>query len=341
MWCIMKLSDRRKKEKLKLDQMMRVLFRLSKRLTVQLINGLFVERFATGDVKAIHYGNAEFILDEYERIVGDLFLKLDTRRGLFHYHVEFQTLNDQSMVIRMFRYGFEKALELAAGREDNGLPLLAFPKQIVIFLEENEAIGEELAFRMRLPDGTETVYTVPVLRYWMLSPRDLQERRLFALLPLQVFGSRKNMRLIAASTRTDDEKRQLFAEEFSRLKATIEETLAVIRDLHRQRLLPTGDMDRILQVLGNILNYLYRHYGEYKQTEEEVSHMIKTFIPEAMKKGREEGKKEGLKEGLKERVKKGQLKVARNLLKLGVDMNTIVEATELTPEEVTRLEEKK
>ncbi len=69
--------------------------------------------------------------------------------------------------------------------------------------------------------------------------------------------------------------------------------------------------------------------------------MIKTFIPEAMKKGREEGKKEGLKEGLKEGVKKGQLKVARNLLKLGVDRNTIVEATELTPEEVTRLEEKK
>ncbi|XID95100.1 hypothetical protein ACF3MZ_11540 [Paenibacillaceae bacterium WGS1546] len=33
----------------------------------------------------------------------------------FHYHVEFQTLNGQSMVIRMFRYGFEKAVELAAG----------------------------------------------------------------------------------------------------------------------------------------------------------------------------------------------------------------------------------
>jgi hypothetical protein len=264
-------------------------------------------------------------LDEYERIVGDLFLKLDTRRGLFQYHVEFQTLNDQSMVIRMFRYGFEKALELAEGSADNGLPLLAFPRQIVIFLEENEAIGEELAFRMRLPDGTETVYTVPVLRYWTLSPRDLQERRLFALLPLQVFGSRKNMRLIAASTRTDDEKRQLFTREFARLKETIGETLDVIRDLHQQRLLPTSDMDRILQVLGNILNYLYRHYGEYKQTEEEVRRMFKTYIPEAMKKGE----------------KKAKIKVARNLLKMGLDVGMIAKATELTPEEVTSLQKKK
>lgn len=321
----MKVTDRRKKEKLKLDQMMRVLFRLSKRLTVQLISGLFGEQFTTEDVKSIHYGNAEFILDEYERIVGDLFLKLDTRRGLFQYHVEFQMLNDQSMVIRMFRYGFEKALELATGSEDNGLPLLAFPRQIVIFLEENEAIGEELAFRMRLPDGTETVYTVPVLRYWTLSPRDLQERRLFALLPLQVFGSRKNMRLIAASTRTDDEKRQLFTREFARLKETIGETLDVIRDLHQQRLLPTGDMDRILQVLGNILNYLYRHYGEYKQTEEEVRRMFKTYIPEAMKKGE----------------KKAKIKVARNLLKMGLDVGMIAKATELTPEEVTSLQKKK
>ncbi len=131
--------------------------------------------------------------------------------------------------------------------------------------------------------------------------------------------------MIAASTRTDDEKRQLFAQEFARLKETIGETLDVIRDLHQQRLLPIGDMDRILQVLGNILNYLYRHYGEYKQTEEEVRRMFKTYIPEAMKKGE----------------KKAKIKVARNLLKMGLDVGMIAKATELTPEEVTSLQKKK
>ncbi len=157
----MKLSNRSAKEKLKLDQMMRVLFRLSKRLTIQLINGLFDEHFSNEEVVSIHYGNSEFVMDKYDSIVGDLFLKLVTARGTFQYHVEFQTLNDQSMAIRMFRYGFEKAVELASGTEDGkgskGTPLLAFPRQIVIFLEENEAVGDELAFRLLLPDGLETI----------------------------------------------------------------------------------------------------------------------------------------------------------------------------------------
>ncbi|MFC5401420.1 Rpn family recombination-promoting nuclease/putative transposase [Cohnella soli] len=340
----MKATDRRKKEKLKLDQMMRVLFRLSKRLTIQLINGLFGENFASSDVEAIHYGNAEFVLDEYERIIGDLFMKLDTLRGPVHYHVEFQTLNDQSMVIRMFRYGFEKALEVSAGEAEDGVPLVIFPKQIVIFLEENEAISDELLFRMRMPDGTETVYTVPVLRHWTLTPRDLQERQLFALLPLKVFSSRKSMRLIATSGLSDDEKRRLFAGEFVRLNETIRETLEIISELHGKRQLWLGDIDKILRVLDSIVNYLYRNYGNNQQTEE-VSRMIKTFIdPEILKKGRKEGRREGLQEGMQKGMQKGlqegKATVAHNLLKLGVDIGTIAEATGLTQEEVANMNER-
>ncbi|XID93438.1 hypothetical protein ACF3MZ_02575 [Paenibacillaceae bacterium WGS1546] len=125
------------------------------------------------------------------------------------------------------------------------------------------------------------------------SPQDLQERRLFALLPLQVFRSRKNMRRIAASRRPDDEKRRL--------------------------------------------KYLYRSYGDDQQTEE-VSRMIKTFIdPEVLKKGREQGQKEGMQQGMQQ----GKTTVARKLLKLGVDIGTIVEATGLTEEELLKLGKKK
>jgi len=65
--------------------------------------------------------------------------------------------------------------------------------------------------------------------------------------------------------------------------------------------------------------------------------MIKTFIPEALKRGRREGRKEGRKEG--ERVR--QIKVARNLLELGVDKETIVKATELSTEEIESLARQK
>ncbi|XID95099.1 hypothetical protein ACF3MZ_11535 [Paenibacillaceae bacterium WGS1546] len=74
--------------------------------------------------------------------------------------------------------------------------------------------------------------------------------------------------------------------------------------------------------------------------------MIKTFIdPEVLKKGREQGHKEGIQQGMKQGVQQGMQQgkttVARKLLKLGVDIGTIVEATGLTEEEVLKLGKKK
>lgn len=69
--------------------------------------------------------------------------------------------------------------------------------------------------------------------------------------------------------------------------------------------------------------------------------MIKTFIPEALKRGRREGKKEGLQEGLQEGKKLGvqqaKAEVAGNLLQLGVDIDTIAGATGLSPDEIAKI----
>jgi len=83
--------------------------------------------------------------------------------------------------------------------------------------------------------------------------------------------------------------------------------------------------------MSTILNYLYKNYGEpYQQTEKEVFVLIKSFYdPEIRKQGREEGRKEGRREG--------QLLVARKTLSLNIDMQTVMQATELSAEEVERL----
>ena len=99
-------------EKLKLDQVMKVLFKLSKKVTLNMINRLFDENFTSEEV-VIQYENSEFIQDDFDRIIGDIFITIKKNRQEFRYHIEFQTLNDSSMVIRMFRYGFEKAVEVA------------------------------------------------------------------------------------------------------------------------------------------------------------------------------------------------------------------------------------
>jgi len=59
----------------------------------------------------------------------------------------------------------------------------------------------------------------------------------------------------------------------------------------------------------------------------------KTLYNSGERKGRAEGLEEGLKKGLEE----GRAEAARNLKKLGVAVNIISQATELTEEEIEAL----
>jgi len=55
---------------------MKVMFKLSKRVTVNLLNGLFDEHYDPKDVK-IKYTNNEFILESLVKIYGDMFIRVE------------------------------------------------------------------------------------------------------------------------------------------------------------------------------------------------------------------------------------------------------------------------
>lgn len=138
--------------------------------------------------------------------------------------------------------------------------------------------------------GDSFVYEdVLAIRYWQWSPQDLRKNRMYALLPLQVFKARKQIRSISDSGKPEDVKRRLIERCFADLKEVVRQTVAMITNLHDQRILPTRDMDRMLRAMSTILNYLYKNYGEpYQQTEKEVFVLIKSFYdPEIRKQGRE------------------------------------------------------
>ncbi|MDI6602299.1 MAG: hypothetical protein QME46_11090, partial [Thermoanaerobacteraceae bacterium] len=81
---------------------------------------------------------------------------------------------------------------------------------------------------------------------------------------------------------------------------TVNEVLNILNKLHDRKEIFTGDLKRILDVLVNIIGYLYSKYGKYRKIDEEVTIMIKTLYDPAIK---EEGIKEGIKKG---RIRKAQ-----------------------------------
>lgn len=210
----------KKKEKIKLDQMMKIMFKLSKKVTVNLLNALFDENYDYKKVK-IEYGNGEFLLNNLKRIQADMFITVQSEKRSVNYHIEFQTQNDKAMAIRMFRYGFEKALELACNQEGEEI-ILDFPKQLVIYLEENQNIKDVIVLQIRKPDGDIERYEFPTMKYWEYTQEDLINKKMYALLPFQVFNMRKWIESISNSNRTHQEKAQLINIEFKKLIKVIE-----------------------------------------------------------------------------------------------------------------------
>ncbi|MDO5011615.1 MAG: hypothetical protein Q4E31_12380, partial [Intestinibacter bartlettii] len=102
-----------KQEKVKLDEILKFLFNSSEKVLVKLLNSMFDENFNEDEV-SITITNSEFVEDTLEILRGDMFFKIfdksnkDFEKHKMNYHLEFQTKNDNTMIIRMFEYGFRK-----------------------------------------------------------------------------------------------------------------------------------------------------------------------------------------------------------------------------------------
>lgn len=338
------MADKRKKprEQVKLDRIMRLLFHLSHKTVVRLINGLFDEAFDPGQVKVV-YGNGNMTGHDFSKLEADLLLKVETASGDCEYHIEFQTLHDSAMAVRMFRYGFNRALEAGRMAEavEAGTLTLFFPRQLVIYLEENESIREQVELVLVFPDGQTFRYRVPVMRYWMNTPQDLTGKKLYALLPLQVFRWRKRLQALERSKLQEEEKRRRMAEAFNGLKETVGLTLERLRQLHDERELSGADLERLLEAMQALMNYLYNRYGQYEKLDEEVRQMLKPWIdPKVKRKALMEGRREGKLEGKIQGKIEGKIEVAEQLLRRGImTPPEISEITGLPLEQVSRLHE--
>ena len=99
------------KEKVKLDEVLKLLFSTSNKVLVKLLNGIFNENFSVDEVE-LTVSNNEFVEDDLGILRWDMFFDiLNKDYNKASYHIEFQTKNDNTMIVRMFEYGFKKGKE--------------------------------------------------------------------------------------------------------------------------------------------------------------------------------------------------------------------------------------
>lgn len=153
-------------ERVRLDEIIKAMFSTSNGVLLKLLNGIFDENFKEDEVE-ISMENKEFPKENYEDkeiplidlIRADFLAKFTEKvnNKKHYYHIEFQIKNDNDMIIRTFEYGFNYAKEVAR-TEGIDRNLLYFPKQKIIYMEENRNIEDVLNMRIIFPNSQEIEY---------------------------------------------------------------------------------------------------------------------------------------------------------------------------------------
>lgn len=232
----------------------------------------------------------------------------DTNKN-YEYALEFQTVFENDMAIRIFRYSFERAVKLEAklNNKDKNYMKITLPKPYLIVLEEEKDLAGKLKLEINIANEQSFFYSIDVLRYWTYDLDKLYRENMYLLYPLQLFKLRKAMQNISNSNKSYGEKKIKMFEIYDELKVIVENTLKAIDKAYNENKISINDYNEMNVVIENLNSYFIDMYGKYGDIDKEVSEMVKTFYdPNVEKRGREKGIEEGMEKGMEKGEKKAK-----------------------------------
>ena len=249
-------------------------------LVVPLINEAFGTSYPD-DVKIERLQNESFDSNAENERITDTYLKIEGHL----YHVECQSYEDRTMVLRMIEYDFRVALDTAI--EGDNLVTLRFPQSFVLYLRRGaNSKQKDLQAKVIFPNNESLTYYVPCISVGKYGIDEIFEKNLLSLLPFYILRYEKQFDKIEK----DDTKLSAFLEEFRKIADKLYNTLE--------------GMDRIeaysdlVTYINKIANHLLK---KHKKTGMEVNkvmggHILELESERLKRIGREEGREEQRKE---------------------------------------------
>ena len=233
------------------------------------------------------------------------------------YHIECQSTEDGSMIIRMFEYDTQLALE---NRELTANTLIVnFPDSAMISLRHTKNTPEAMHIKVRTPGG-EISYIVPVLKVRRYTVDELFAKKLFFLIPFHIFAYEKDFKEIEES----NEKLKKLKTEYTDITKRLE-AACKMGDLNAY------DKLTILEMSCNVVNHLA---SKYKKVEKGVNSCMGGKVLNYKAK---EMLNRGIEKGLREGEERTKIQIATKLLIIGNDVKSVAELAELPEETVQEL----
>ncbi|WP_246517525.1 hypothetical protein [Clostridium aciditolerans] len=332
-------GGKKRKNHIQMDKILKRLFTLKN--TIPIID--FLNAAYNDDISyeaKLYYADKEINNFEkkssrYISYYADMYIKVIDKKNVYEYEIEFQTIYENSMVIRMFRYGFERAVNISYYNSiKEGRLRIKLPEPYLIVLEEDKNVPNSIYLEIEIPKQDTITYSCKVLKYFSYDIDKLLKENMYLLLPLQVFRLRKKMYQISISNLLFEEKKSKMIDVYNELKIVIEDTLKAIDLSYNGNKITLEDYDEMTSTIENINSYFLGMYGKYTDFDEEVREMVKSFYdPKVEERGIEKGIERGKIQGKIEE----KIETATEMIKDGEPIEKIKKYTKLDENKILEL----
>lgn len=266
------------------DDVFRTLLNDCSSLIIPVINEMFGEKYS-GNEEIVFSVNEHFLNqqggNEDERITDTSFQIVGN--GTKKYHWECQSSTDNSMLVRLFEYDTQIALD--EGEIRGSTLTVTFPHSAVLYLRCNASTPDNLKIKMVTPGGTVS-YEIPIMKSQQYTIEEIFDKGLLFLIPFYIFSHEKRFE----EYERDETKLELLKQEYELIKTNLEERLE------------RGDISEYTRcTLCDMSNKVLEHIAvKYKSVMKGVKSVMGGKVLEyEAKKIRNEGLEAGMEAGLK------------------------------------------
>ena len=308
-----------RRDSVKLDQIIKLLFNVSKPTLINVINGLFNENYDpdNADVDVIKTAT-EYVKKNLDIIRADIFLQVTSQDKTKDYHLEFQlAAGGKNIIVRLLEYDIQYALDNLRLEDDIASAVVRLPKCIVLHFEPSGTIPSKYRMKVEFPNGTSGEYEADVMKYYDYADKALVDKKLYNLLPLQLFLLRAELEKTHKGK--DEQARQAA---IANAKEMIDKIFDAVTELHQEQKIDANDYDKIGTGLAEIMKHLDTRYNLNNELIGGIK-VIKTLMN---------------KNALRQMEKQTKIEMATKMLLKNKPMDEIIDFTGLREKEIKSIQ---
>ncbi|MCD8327418.1 MAG: hypothetical protein LUC90_12325 [Lachnospiraceae bacterium] len=263
------------------DDVFRTLLNDCRQLVIQLVNEVFGEHY-TGEEQVLFSPEVHFLNQqdgaEDKRITDSSFSIVGTK--VRKYLLECQTNPDSNMLVRMFEYFTQTALD--EGTISGNTLEVEIPNSAILFLRSTKNALDTMRIRFVFRDEFFT-YDIPVIKMQQYSLDDLLDKNLLFLLPFYIFTYDRKLE----EYNTNEEKLNL-------LKADYKMIVDHINDLECKGQLSTYYKKTLVEMSEKVVDNLAAKYANIRKEVRSVmggkilEYEAKTILMQERQRGEKE-----------------------------------------------------